>query len=500
MDGPCLNQSTWVRFRAGRPGEISSAASALWRNSLLRWTGENPLMNTDSASTNPMAEMTTRRAFLSRCGKAAAGGALAGVALPAVHAAEDNTIRLALIGSGNRGSGAVRDACDAKGGPVKLVAMADLFDNRLTTAHKNLGTALGERIDVPPERRFIGFDAFKHAIDCLRPGRDIAMLTGYASFRPAQLEYAVAKGVNVFMEKSFGVDPVGLRRVMQAGEAAERKGLKIAAGLQCRHSVNRQELMRRIHDGQLGEILHIRAYRMGPNGPLRPRPATTPELEWQLRNFTKFLWVAGGLWGEMNIHQVDEICWLKEQWPVSAHGIGGRAATNTDPSQNQDSYSIEWTFPDGAKGYHVTRYLPKCPPDFVTYVHGTKCAAQFSGNVHAGTVRIFKDQRCEKDNVAWAAPDEVLTPWQAQWQVLLDAIRQNRPLNEAKRAAQANLAALMGRAAVHMGRIITWPETVASNFQLYPNQDDMTFASAPPVLPDANGRYPVPVPGQWSEI
>lgn len=251
-------------------------------------------MKNDSASTNSRADPTTRREFLAQCGKVAATSALAGVALPAVHAAEDDTIGLALIGCGNRGSGAVRDAFDARGGPVKLVAMADLFENRLATAHKNLSTALGERIDVPPDRRFIGFDAFKHAIDCLRPGRDVAMLTGYASFRPGQLEYAVAKGVHVFMEKSFAVDPVGIRRVLRAGEVAEQKGVKIAAGLQCRHSVNRQELMRRIHDGQLGEILHIRAYRMGPNGPLRPRPAATPELEWQLRNFTKFLWVAGG--------------------------------------------------------------------------------------------------------------------------------------------------------------------------------------------------------------
>lgn len=457
-------------------------------------------MKNDSASTNPMAEPTTRREFLAQCGKAAATSALAGVALPAVHAAEDNTIGLALIGCGGRGSGAVRDAFDAKGGPVKLVAMADLFENRLAAAHKNLSTALGERIDVPADRRFIGFDAFKHAIDCLRPGRDVAMLTGYASFRPAQLEYAVQKGVHVFMEKSFAVDPAGLRRVIQAGERAEQKGLKIAAGLQCRHSVNRQELMRRIHDGQLGEILHVRAYRMGPNGPLRPRPAATPELEWQLRNFTKFLWVAGGLWAEMNIHQVDEVCWLNEQWPVTAHGVGGRAATNADPSQNQDSYSVEWTFPNGAKGYHTTRYLPKCHSDFVTYVHGTKCAAQFSGNIHAGTVRIFKGQRCEKDDIAWQAPDEVLTPWQAEWQVLLDAIRQNRPHNEAKRAAHANFAGLMGRAAVHMGRIITWQEIVDSKFQLYPDLDNLTFASAPPVLPDANGRYPVPVPGVWKEV
>ena len=446
------------------------------------------------------APSTSRRTFLARTGKVVAGSALAGVSLPHVHAGEDNTIRLALIGSGNRGSGAVRDAFDATGGPVKLHAMADLFENRLTTAHKNLTTAFGDRVDVPPERRFIGFDAFKHAIDSLRPGRDIAMLTGYAGFRPGQLEYAVRKGVNVFMEKSFAVDPVGVRRVIAAGEAAEKKGLKIAAGLQCRHSVNRQELIKRIRDGQLGEILHIRAYRMEANGPLRPKPAAMTELEWQLRNFTKFLWVSSGLWAEMDIHQVDEICWLKDQWPVNAHGVGGRTATNVDPSQNLDAWSVEWTFPDGAKGYDVVRYVPRCHNDFVTYVHGTKGAAQFSGKVHAGTVRIFKDQRCETNNIAWEAPPEVRTPWQAEWQGLLDAIRHNRPHNEAKRAAQANLAGLMGRAAVHMGRIVTWEEMMASNFQLAPQTDTLTFDTPAPVLADARGRYPVPVPGVWKEV
>ena len=457
------------------------------------------MKNTPSSNRSASAA-TTRRTFLARGGKVVAAGALAGITLPRVHAGEDNTIRLALIGSGSRGSGAVRDAFDAQGGPVKLVAMADLFENRLAAAHKNLTGFFSDRVDVPPERRFIGFDAYKHAIDSLRPGRDVAMLTGYAGFRPAQLEYAVQKGVHVFMEKSFATDPVGLRRVIRAGEEAEKKGLKIAAGLQCRHSRNRLELIKRINDGQLGDIHLVRAYRMGPAGPLRPRPAATKDLEWQLRNFTKFYWVSGGLWAEMDIHQIDEICWLMNQWPVNAHGVGGRAANSTDLSQNLDSFSVEWTFPNGAKGYDVVRYIPKCHNDFVTYVHGTKCAAQFSGNVHAGTVRIFKNQRCENNNIAWEAPPELLTPWQEEWQAFLDSIRQNRPHNEAKRAAYANLADIMGRAAVHMGRVITWDEAMASKFEWCPNSDSLTLDSPPPVVADAQGRYPVPIPGAWTEI
>ena len=444
---------------------------------------------------------TSRRQFLKDTSRVAAASALAGVVLPHVHAAEDNTIRLALIGSGGRGSGAVANAMESSSGPVKVVAMADLFQNRLFTAHTALTQKFGERIDVPTERQFVGFDAYKKAIECLRPGKgDVAMLTGYAGFRPTQLEYAVEKGVNVFMEKSFAADPPGVRRVIKAGEAAQKKNLKIAAGLMCRHSVNRQELIKRIRGGELGEIHNIRAYRMGASGPLNRRKPEVNELEWQLRNFTKFLWVSGGLFAEMDIHQIDELCWIKDAWPVSAHGVGGRAADNKDCSQNLDSFSIEWTFPDGTKAYDVVRYIPKCYEEFATFIHGTKKAAQFSGNIHAGTVHTYKDQRCERNNIDWEAPKEEFTPWDAEWNVLLDAIRNNKPHNEAKRAALSNLADIMGRAAVHMGRIITWDEAMASNFQFNPNLDKLTYDSAPPIHEDAEGRYPVPIPGIWSEI
>src|SRR5512133_908321 len=164
----------------------------------------------------------SRRRFLARSGALAATSALAGVSLPWVHAAEDNTSRLALIGCGGRGSGAVSDAFDSRFGPVKLHVMADLFANRLDNALQVLKEKFADRVDVPPDRRFVGFDAYRKAIDSLRPG-DVAMLTGYSGFRPGQLEYAVQKGVNVFMEKSFAPDAHGLRRVIKAGETAAKK-------------------------------------------------------------------------------------------------------------------------------------------------------------------------------------------------------------------------------------------------------------------------------------
>jgi len=481
---------------------------------------------TRAAESLRQTQTASRRDFLKTGGRLAAGSALAGVALPHVHAGEDNTIRLALIGSGSRGSGAVVNAFSSPNGPCKLVAMADIFANRLEGSHKVLSGQFPDQVDVPPERRFVGFDSYKQAIDCLRPGVDIAMLTTYPAFRPTHLAYAVAKGVNVFMEKSFAVDPVGVRRVVQAGEEAQKKNLKIAAGLMCRHSVNRQELMKRIRDGQLGPVQLIRAYRMEACGPMTGRrPEDLSELLWQIRNRTHVMWVSGGLWTEMDIHQIDEICWLKDdQYPVSAHGICGRAANSRDLGQSLDSFSVEYTFADGAKAYDVVRYIPKCYPEFATFVHGTQRAAQFSGTVHAGTCHIYKDQRCvpvkvtakyntqtkqysydeeataKRDDILWQAPKENYTCWQAEWNVLLDSIRKNLPQNEARRAAYSNLTALMGRAAMHMGRIITWDEMLKSNFELCPNIDAMSENSSPPVQPDADGRYPAPVPGQWVEV
>ncbi|MGQ9588764.1 MAG: Gfo/Idh/MocA family protein [Planctomycetota bacterium] len=442
---------------------------------------------------------SSRRAFLARAGRLGAASALAGVSLPAVHAGEDTTIRLALIGCGGRGTGAAADAFQARGGPVKLYAMADLFAERLASSAKTLERSHSAFLDVPPERRFVGYEAYKKAIDCLRPG-DVAMLCGYAAWRPVQLEYAVERGVNVFMEKSFATDPPGIRRIVRAGEAAERKNLKIAAGLMCRHSAARQELIQKIRDGDLGEILLVRSYRMEPVGPLGPKPAGTDELSWQVRNFFRFFWVSGGLWAEMDIHQIDEISWVKDSWPVSAHGVSGRAADSADTSQNLDSYAVEWTFADGTKGTHVVRYLPNCHNQFDTYIHGTRRAAQFSGNIHASTVHTYRGQRISPEDIDWRAGKESCTLWQAEWNVLLEAIRNDRPHNEAKRAAYANAATIMGRAAAHMGRVVTWDEVMASTFEWFPGVDRIDERSEPPLRPDERGRYPAPVPGKWNEL
>ncbi|NLH74732.1 MAG: Gfo/Idh/MocA family oxidoreductase [Verrucomicrobia bacterium] len=455
--------------------------------------------NNSIGQQNTGARANSRREFLAQAGLTLAGSALAGVSLPNVHAAEDNTIRLALIGCGGRGTGAAANALDAPGGPIKLIAMADIFRDRLDNSLRSLREKYGQRVDVPSERQFVGFDAYKKAIDCLRPG-DVALLTTHAAFRATHFDYAVEKGVNVFMEKTFAPDPGGVKRIIRAGEIADQKGLKVGCGLMCRHSSARRALIEKIRDGAMGDIQLIRAYRMDSGYRMGPLKYQGSELLAQIRIPYEFFWASSGIFIELMIHQIDECCWIKDGWPVTAHGVGGRGPDSTDCSQNFDTYSIEYTFADGTKALVTGRYIPKCYNDFATFLHGTKCAAQFSGDIHAPTVQMYKDQRITQQNVAWRPEKEQVDPWQAEWNDLIDAIRKNKPYNETRRAAYSNLAAIMGRAAVHMGRIITWEEAMASDFKFCPDVDSLNENSPAPVKADAQGRYPAPVPGVWKEI
>jgi predicted dehydrogenase len=452
-----------------------------------------------SSSSLTKPKKVSRREFLAQGGKMAAGSVLAGVALPLVHAAEDNTIRIALVGCGGRGTGAAVNALSSRTGPTKLVAMADVFEHRLNGSYKTLSDQYGERIDVPEDRRFVGFDAYRKAIDCLRPG-DVMIQATHSAFRATHVEYGVKKGVNVFMEKSFAPDPGGTKRILRLAEEAEKKNLKIGCGLMCRHSFSRQALIRKIREGSVGDVQFIRAYRMDPGARLSPFKGGESELLWQIQRPYFFLWASSAWFIEMMIHQVDECCWIKDAWPVSAHGLGGREANSSDCSQNFHTYGIEYTFPDGTKALVNSRAIPKCHNEFATFVHGTKCAAQFSGDVHAPTVQIYKDQRIDNSNIVWRPENESMSPYQVEWDVLLNAIRRDQPHNEARRAAMTNFTSIMGRAAVHYNRIVTWEEVAASDFTFVPDVTKLTKDSPAPAQADAQGRYPVPLPGDWKEI
>jgi predicted dehydrogenase len=200
------------------------------------------------------------------------------------------------------------------------------------------------------------------------------------------------------------------------------------------------------------------------------------------------------------IHQIDECCWIKDSWPVSVDGMGGRVPNSTDHGQNIDVYSMEFTFADGTKAFCGFRRINQTRSDFATYIHGTKSAAQFSGNVHAATVHQFKDQRIDKDNIAWTPTADAFSPWQYEWNEFIHSIRTDRPHNEAKRAVYSDFATIMGRAACHTGQTFTWDQMMKSGFQFCNYLDDLSVDSPAPVEADENGQFPVPIPGHWTEV
>jgi len=441
-----------------------------------------------------------RRQFLKKGGSIAAGATVLGGLSSSLYAGGDDTIRLALIGCGGRGRGAVGNALNVTGkGPVKLYAIADLIKTAMDKSHQILKKSYPDQVDVTEDRKFSGFDAYKKAIDILRPG-DVAMCTTRAYIRPLHVEYAISKGINVFMEKPFASDPAGLHRLLKCYEVAKRKNLKVAAGLQCRHSPARQALIEKVRNGEMGDIPLIRANRLGGSRWLGREKNPNSFMDQLQFGKIHLLWVGSGHMVDNLIHQIDECCWIKDAWPVSVVGMGGREPHSTDLGQNLDLYSMEYTYPDGTKAFCGFRRSSKTRSEFATFIHGTKCAAQFSGRTHKATVHMFKDQRINKDNISWTPTKDAKSPWDFEWDELIESIRSDRPHNEIKRAVYSDLTSLMGRAACHTGQEITWDQIMASRFQFCSYLDDLYYDSPAPVKADANGQFPFPIPGKWTEV
>lgn len=450
----------------------------------------------------PGSASESRREFLKDTGRIAVATAAASTLVSGgsrfVHAAEDNAIGVALIGCGGRGTGAAVNALSAQAGPTKLVALADVFESRLKASAASLSGKFGPQGTVPAENQFIGFDAYKKAIDCLKPG-DVAIMATPPAFRWLQFSYAIEKGVNVFMEKPITVDGPTTKKMLELGKAADAKGLKVGVGLMCRHCKARQELAKRIADGQLGDVLLLRAYRMaGPTGTAAcgPKPDGISELMYQIQNFHGFLWLSGGAVSDFLIHNIDEGCWAKGAWPVSARASGGRHYRGSNVDQNFDHYSIEYTFADGTKLQVEGRTMPGCQNEFATFVHGSKGAAIFSSAGHIpARSRIFKGQRFEKEDLVWEYPQPEPNPYQVEWEDLITAIRENQPYSEVERGAMASIVTSMGRMAAHTGRLITLDEMMNCDHEFAPDLAKLTLDGPSPLMADANGKYPVPLPG-----
>ncbi len=440
----------------------------------------------------------SRRDFLKSSGRVAGASVLAGITLPHVHAASSDLIQVALVGCGGRGTGAAGQALSTKSGPIKLVAMADVFPARLAASAERLAKSHVAQFAVPPERQFIGLDSYKAAMDALKPG-DIVILATPPAFRWVHFSYALSKKLHVFMEKPVTVDGPTSRRMLQLGEEASRLNLKVGVGLMCRHCRARGELYQRIRDGQAGELLLMRAYRMhGPIGFFAspPKPEGISHLMYQVQRFHSFMWSGGGAFSDFYIHNIDECCWMKDAWPVLARGNGARHYRGDSVDQNFDAYSVEYVFADGARLFLEGRCMKGAAADHSSLAHGTKGLAVISAKGHAPSrAAIYRGQNADPAAVVWAAAQPEPSPYQMEWDDLVAAIRADRPFNEVRRGVEASLVTSMGRFAAHTGQPVTFEQMLNHDHEFAPGLDSLAADSPAPLQPGSDGRYPVPEPG-----
>ena len=443
----------------------------------------------------------SRRSFLKTSTAAAAATTLMSSVASGMYAAQDSTIQLALVGCGGRGTGAAGNALSVDNGPIKLIAMADVFEKNLTASHENLAKEgnNASKMDVPEERRFVGFDGYKKAMDCLKPG-DVVILTTPPAFRWVHYTYAIEKGLNVFMEKPITVDGPTTKRMLALNDKAIAKNLKVAVGLMCRHCEARRELFDRIQSGEIGDITMMRAYRMaGPTGKAdaKPKPDGVSELLYQINGFHGFLWLSGGAVSDFLIHNIDESCWMKNSWPVKAKASGGRHYRGDYVDQNFDSYSIEYTFDDGTKLFVNGRTIPGCYQEFASYAHGTKGLGVISSASHwPSRARIYNGQKEDPADLAWEFPQpEKNNPYVDEWKHLIAAIRNDEKYNEVERGAMASVVTSMGRMAAHTGQEMTLEQMMNCEHEFAPDIESLTLESESPLKADEEGKYPIPMPG-----
>ena len=446
-------------------------------------------------NTNPTSTSTSRREFIKTTGRIAAVSALAGMTVPYVHAEGSETMQVALVGCGGRGTGAAANAMNVGG--IKLTAMADVFENRMTTSYDSLMQHYSEKMDVPQDRKFIGFDGYRHAMDTLKPG-DIVIFTTPLAFRWVHYTYAIEKGLNVFMEKPLSADGPSSRKLLDLAKQASAKNLKCGVGLMSRHSRHLQELQQRIMDGQLGDIILMRGYRMsGPLGSAFSEkwPGDPSELLWQIKRFHSFIWASGGCFNDFYIHHIDHLCWMKNAWPVKAQALGGRHYRGKAVDQNFDHYSVEYTFDDGTKFLMDGRCEAGCSDYYASYVHGSKgmAIAAATGDCEPPST-IYSGQKQDRKQVVWQSTDKS-NPYDNEWMDLVDAIRKNQPYNEVPRGVMATVATSMGRYAAHTGQEITFEDMMKQDDVYAPGIENFTMDSPPPLKSDAEGKYPIPMPG-----
>lgn len=453
-------------------------------------------MNTPNPESTS-ASALSRRSFLKNSSLAAAGAAAVG-SFPFVvtsHAAPDDPIRVGVIGCGGRGSGAVLNVLgvetnvvypksgyhteDVQAGAklnnthnVEVVALADVFEDRLANCRKNLA-AVG--INIPTENCFNGFDGYKKLLAI--PDINYVILATPPHFRPIHLKAAIEAGKHCFIEKPCAVDGPGVRMVMEAGKLAQQKNLGIVSGTQRRHLKSYNECIKRIQDGALGEIVYGSCYWNGGVIWTIDRKPEMTDMEWQMRNWGYFTWLSGDHIVEQHLHNIDIMRWVIGQTPVKAMALGGRQARPNHPNYGHiyDHFAVEFEYANGMKMFSQSRQMDKVDSKVGEFIAGTKGTSDCKTFIRA------------TGSPAWRFRDQDVNPYRQEHLNLIESIRTGKPLNEAQQTAEATLMAIMGRESAYSGQFVEWDQMLNSNKRLGPEKYE--FGALP--FPE------VAIPGQY---
>lgn len=422
-----------------------------------------------NADRNQTSSAADRRSFLKTSTVAAVGATLGGLSIArSAHAAGDDQIKVGLIGCGGRGTGAAAQALHTEG-DVKLVAMGDAFQDRLDDSLKNLekDEAIKGRIDVPTDRRFVGFDAYKQVIDS---GVDLVILATPPGFRPIHFAAAVDAGKHVFMEKPVAVDAPGVRTVLEAARKSKEKNLAVGVGLQRHHQRSYIETIKRLQDGEIGDMIAARVYWNGAGLWVHPRQPDQNEMQYQMRNWYYFNWLCGDHIVEQHIHNMDVINWLKNGYPVRAQGMGGRQVrTGAEFGEIYDHHAVEFEYADGSRMFSYCRHIPGCWDSVTEHVMCTK-----------GTADISASSIKPKDGKAWRfRAEKPENPYQVEHDDLFASIRAGAPLNEAENGALSSMTAILGRMCTYSGKMIRFDDALKSEVSYAPSE--YKWEASPPV-------------------
>lgn len=421
----------------------------------------------------------TRREFLKTSATLTAAAGLGTLDLArSAHAASSDTLRVGLIGCGARNAGAAVQALTADPG-ARLVAMADIFLDRIHAKRDLLKQQKPAQVDVPADRCFTGFDAYKRVIEA----SDVVLIANAAKFHPLHLMSAIAAGRHVFVEKPHAIDPAGIKVVRAACDLAKQKKLSVLSGLHSRHHAGYTETIQRIHDGAIGDVVAIEEnFLRAPYG-VTARQAGLTELQFQCSAQYRFHWLSGDDVVQSLVHNLDRTNWvLREQAPIKCHGLGGRS-TMTEPIYGNvfDHHAVVYEFPQGVRVYALCRTTTGCYDEDSSIVMGTKGRAS------------IKSCRIEGEK-PWRWKGQC-DPYQIEHDRFFAAIRSGQPMNCGDYMVRSTLTAIMGQLSCYTGKEVSWDEMCQSNYVHLPRPEECRDDMDAPVKPGPDGSYPVFKPG-----